>query len=243
MINYIVKPKPIAPGSEVAGGYVAQTVQSEDRTIADFVRTMTSLRGGVTEGEAAQWLDLVIRSFIFELSQGRAVNIKGFINAHVEIRGSLPNAEATFDPARNSLHVSVTVSRDVTRAIAGSPTGRVSDAASGIYIEHVHDAASNTDDSTLTPGMVLKIFGSKIKLAGDAPTVGVTFLDADGEPIQVAPAAISHNTDREIDLVTPNLSPGTYLVRVTTMYSGSTRLLAATRSYTFPTVLTVGTGS
>jgi hypothetical protein len=113
-------------------------VQSEDRTTADFVRTMTSLRGGVTEGEAAQWLDLVVRSFIFELSQGRAVNIKGFLNAKVDIQGNFPNAEAPFDPARDKLHVGVSVSREVAKAITGSATRRVSDAASGLYIEHVH---------------------------------------------------------------------------------------------------------
>jgi hypothetical protein len=87
--------------------------------------------------------------------------------------------------------------------------------------------------------MVLIIHGYKIKLMGDASTIGVVFIDADGEAIPVVSAAISHNTDREIDLVIPNLESGTYQVRVTTHYSGKA-LLKQARSYTFPTPLTVG---
>jgi hypothetical protein len=60
----------------------------------------------------------------------------------------------------------------LVKELSGATMNRVSDASSGIYIEHVHDVGSNTDDSALTPGNVLKIYGSKIKIAGDAPAAG-----------------------------------------------------------------------
>jgi hypothetical protein len=102
MIDYILKPNTLSHGGVPASGYHAQTVQGENRTTADFIRTMVNLRGGVTEGEAAMWLDLVIRAFFFEVSQGRDVNLQGFLSACVNIKGSFPNADSTFDPGVNS---------------------------------------------------------------------------------------------------------------------------------------------
>jgi hypothetical protein len=205
---------------------------------------MIAAKGGGTEGEAANWLDVVVRTFILELSQGRSVNIKGFVTANVNIKGTFPYPDSSFDPLANKLRVSISPSRAITNAIKDSPVNRVSDASSGLYIEHVHDVASDTTDSVLTPGMVLKIYGSKMKIAGDAPNVGVAFIDAEGAETLVPMTAVSRNGDREIDLVLPSLSAGAYTVQVTTMSSGSsgTHLVAA-RSFTFPTVLTVGGGT
>ncbi|GHV77489.1 hypothetical protein AGMMS49942_23100 [Spirochaetia bacterium] len=96
MIDIILKPNTVG---ENPRGFHAVTVQGENRTTADFIKTMTSIRGGVTEGECAQWIDLVIRTFFFELSQGRSVNIKGFINANVHVKGDFPASDSPFDPA------------------------------------------------------------------------------------------------------------------------------------------------
>jgi hypothetical protein len=242
MINYILKPNTLkAPGANAPTGFHAQTVQSEERTTADFIRVMADTKGGATEGEAAQWLDVVRRTLISELARGCNVNLKGFFNANVNIKGPFPASDSSFDPARNTLHVGMSVSRAITKELKDSPTHHVSEASSGIFIGHVQDAASGTEDSILTPGMVCRVRGSKIKLAGDDPTVGVAFLGAEGETTLIAPTAVSRNGDRQIDFVIPNLSPGAYRVRVTTMFAGSAKQLTSPRSYTFPTPLTVGT--
>ncbi|GHT93049.1 hypothetical protein FACS1894140_5860 [Spirochaetia bacterium] len=244
MINYILKPNTLkAPGADAPTGFHAQTVQSEERHTADFIRIMADIKGGATEGEAAQWLDVVRRTLISELARGSNVSLKGFFNANVNIKGPFPASDSSFDPARNKLHVGISVSRAITKEIKDSATRHVSEASSGIFIGHVQDAASNTEDSILTPGMVCRVRGSKIKIAGDNPAVGVAFLDADGEATLIAPTAISRNGVNEIDFVIPNLSPGAYRVRVTTMYAGSGTLLASPRTCMFPTPLTVGSSA
>ncbi|GHU02563.1 hypothetical protein FACS1894147_04710 [Spirochaetia bacterium] len=242
MIDYILKPNTLkAPGAPAPTGFHAQTVQSEERTTADFISIMADTKGGATKGEAAQWLDVVRRTLISELARGSNVNLKGLFSANVNIKGPFPASDSSFDPARNKLHVGISVSRAITKEIKDSATRHVSEASSGIFIGHVQDAASGTEDSVLTPGMVCRVRGSKIKIAGDAPTVGVAFLGAGGEETLIARTAISHNGVNEIDFVIPNLAHGAYRVRVTTMYAGSGIQLASPRSYTFPAPLTVAT--
>jgi hypothetical protein len=220
-------------------GFHAVTLQSENRTSADFIKTMTSLRGGSTEGECAMWLDLVVRTFIFELQQGNNVVIDGFINARITIKGSFPDAESPFDSARNTITVTITPATKVKKAVIGSPVQHITDAGSGIYITHVLDMGSATDNSALTPGNVLKIFGSKIKIEGNLPGVGITFINAEGDLTPVPANALSRNTAKELNLVVPILPPGTYHVEVTTQYSGSQPGLTEPRSYLFASVLTI----
>jgi hypothetical protein len=114
----------------------------------------------------------------------------------------------------------------------------ITDAGSGIYITHVLDVGSGADNSALTPGNVLKIFGSKIKIEGNA--AGASFIDANGDATAVPFNAVSRNTAKELNLVVPNLPTGAYQVKVTTQFTGSKTLLAIPRSYLFDPVLTVG---
>jgi hypothetical protein len=239
MINYILKPNTLERAGQPATGFHAQTVQSEERTTADCILIMAGIKGGATAGEAAQWLDVMRRALISELARGCNVNVKGFFTAGVNLKGNFPFNDSPLDPAVNTLHPSVSFSRDIFRAIEHSPVRRVTDAASGIYIESVYDVASGAENSTLTPGMVLQLHGRKIKLAGDDPSVGVSFIDANDGHTLVPKAAVSRNGDRRIDLVIPLLPAGVYRVKVTTMHSSSKALLAAPRDYTYPVDLTV----
>jgi hypothetical protein len=237
MINVILKPNTVG---ENPTGFHALTVQGENRTTADFIRTMMSIRGGVTEGECALWIDLVKRAFVFELSQGRIVNIDGFISANVHIQGDFPRSDSSFDPTRNTVHGSINFSRVINKILAASPVHHVSDAASGLYIEHIHDIASGTEDRVLTPGMGIRIRGNKMKIAGDDPAVGITIINAAGGSVMVDAAAIMRNGPREIEFICPSLPPGTYRLQVTTMYAGGNGLLKEPRSYIFPVFLTIG---
>jgi hypothetical protein len=241
MIEYILKKNTLGHGDVAAVGYHAQTVQGGRRTTRDFIRTMVMLRPGITEGEAAQWVELMGMAVTHDVNLGFDVNIEGLLTARMDIQGTFPDADSSFDAARNRLHVGMTASRVLTKGSDGSATHRVSVAASGIFIEHFHDVASNTDDSVMTPGMVGNVYGSKIKLAGDDPGVGLYCIDEAGGETQVAAGAISHNGDKEIAFVIPGLADGVYTLMVKTQYSGGASLLTLPRSFVYPVLLTVGT--
>ncbi|GHV77490.1 hypothetical protein AGMMS49942_23110 [Spirochaetia bacterium] len=126
----------------------------------------------------------------------------------------------------------------MNKALAESPIRHVSDAASGLYIEHVRDLSSGTEDRILTCGGGVRVRGSKMKLAGNDPTVGITLINADGDHFPVAAAAIMRNGPRVIDFICPLVEEGEYRLMLTTMFSVGT-LLKEARSYIFPAVLTV----
>ncbi|GHU03671.1 hypothetical protein FACS1894147_07930 [Spirochaetia bacterium] len=237
MLEYILKPNTVGTAPV---GLHAQTVQTEERTTADFVRVMAETKGGATEGEAAQWLDVMRRSFISELSRGCNVNLAGFLSAQATMKGDFPTSDSPFDSTRNTIHGSINFSPAINKILAAMPSRRVSDASSGIYIEHIIDIASGKEDSKLTPGMGERIRGSKIKVAGEHPLVGLYLTDADGNDTKVALTAIIRNGPAEIEFVCPLLAPGEYTLRITTMFSNGHSLLNAPRSYTFPTPLTIG---
>jgi hypothetical protein len=239
MIKYILLPNTLPVGGEAPTGYHAQTVQSENRTKADFIRMMVAAKGGSSEGEAALWLDIVIRTVILELSQGRNVNIPGFINASVGLKGTFPDYESVFDPERNSLKANVYFSREITRALEHSAVSRVSEASSGMFIGNVFDVATGESDSALTPGNVLKIIGQKIKIAGDAPGVGVSFVNSVNEVYDVPVNTVCRNTARELYLVVPPLPAGLYKVKVTTQFGGNAKLLLEPRAFRYDVPLTV----
>jgi hypothetical protein len=229
----------IGSGGEPPTGYHAMTVQGENRTNEDLINTMSRLKGGSTKAECRQALAQVVEAMNFEFALGNTIIIKGLLNAKVDIKGTFPYADSSFDPQRNTLHASVSLSREIQKAIQGATVIRVSDAASGIYIEHVRDVFTDTEDSGLTSGMVLKIFGNKIKVAGDHPTVGVYFVDSDGVEIPVPFGAISHNGDKEVDVVTPMLSEGEYTLRIKTQNAGGSSLHPDVKVCDFNVVLTV----
>jgi hypothetical protein len=240
MIDYILVPNTLG---ENPTGFHAITVQTENRTTEDFIRLMAELKGGATEGEAAQWFDVIQRAMVEELQRGGNFNLKGFAHGKVDVLGTFANPDSNIDHVNNKLRATISFSSAFQKKIDGSATRRVPAENSGMFIEHVHDVASNTNDDKLTPGMGLQVFGGKIKVAGPGATNGVAFLDADGDPIDVPPAAIIHNGDKLIELVTPNLLAGTYHLQITTQYSTSGTLLQEPRTYIFPHALTVGSGS
>jgi hypothetical protein len=237
MIDYILRQNTLAASGGEPAGYHAQTVQTNFRTRGDFLNTMMTLRGGITRGEAEAALELVSRAFIAELSDGGNVSLPELFSAKIDIQGVFPEADSAFDPAANSLHVGIRAA--VRRAIAGTSTHRVSDSASGLYIGHARDTGSGTTDDLLTPGMVLQILGTKLKIVGERDAVGVFFVGEDGAETPAAEHALSRNGEKQLDVVVPALAPGLWRVKVVTQYSSGATLLKIPRSYTFALPLAV----
>ncbi len=239
MIDYILRQNTLAASGGEPVGYHAQTVQTNFRTRSDFLNTMMTLRGGITRGEAEAALELVSRAFIAELRDGGNVSLPELFSAKIDIQGVFPEADSAFDPAANSLHVGIRAGAAVRRAISGTPTHRVSDSASGLYIEHARDTGSGTTDDLLTPGMVLQILGTKLKIVGERDAVGVFFVGEDGAETPAAEHALSRNGEKQLDVVVPALASGEWHVKVVTKYSGSATPRNTPRSYTFPIPLSV----
>jgi vacuolar-type H+-ATPase subunit F/Vma7 len=95
-------------------------------------------------------------------------------------------------------------------------------------------------NNRITPNRNLRIRGSKLKLAGDNPEVGVYFVnEATGEQIKVEADEIVDNKPSELVIVIPQLAAGLYFVQVHTQYAGSSTILKEPRITSFDKTLTV----
>jgi hypothetical protein len=129
-----------------------------------------------------------------------------------------------------------TVLRD---AAAQVKTKKLAAVASGTIITSVTDVKSGSVNGTLTPGRNIKITGTKLKIDGTDPSLGLFFVpDAGGNPIQVDPSDMVVNHPSELIAVIPALAGGVYRVRIITQYSGS-NLLKKPHVATFDAPLTV----
>jgi Domain of unknown function (DUF4469) with IG-like fold len=98
-------------------------------------------------------------------------------------------------------------------------------AESSAAILQVTDVKSGSVNDLLTPGRNLKIAGSKIKVAGNDPFIGVFFVNTTSNVrTMVEESDMVTNNPSELIVVIPALPAGTYQLEVVTQYAGSMML-------------------
>jgi hypothetical protein len=237
MLDFYLEPNTLS--GAVPGSYRAVVTQQEGAQGDAFLK-MVSTTLNMSLGEATGILKGVAQAALALTGQGWTWTLPGIGTITFSIQGNFDGPDAVFDPAIHRIVVHFRPDRSLTAAAQTAPKNRLHGVVHGPVIDAVVDMTTNATNSTLTPGGNIKLSGKDFKIVGNAPNNGIAFLDADGEPIQVAPSAISRNSPTELIFICPNLAAGTYTVKVTTQYSGSKHTLDTPRSYTFEQVLTVG---
>jgi hypothetical protein len=96
-------------------------------------------------------------------------------------------------------------------------------AQSGIYINSVTDVISGETNASLTPGGALNIAGARIKIAGDAPEVGLFLTEINsGATVPIPSTSIALNEPSKITCVIPaDLPAGDYRLKIVTQFAHS----------------------
>jgi hypothetical protein len=76
-------------------------------------------------------------------------------------------------------------------------------------------------------------------ITGDDPSVGVYFVDVDGDSTKAPATAFLNNGDTEIDLIIPDLRPGIYRLKIITISSGGAKPLIKPRSCIYDVLFAV----
>lgn len=174
------------------------------------------------------------------VKDGGAVNMPLF-NTSFSISGVFDGAMDAFDPNRHRLYVNLnkgTLLRDVEKQVKTSKTEGSAVAPSVI---EVRDVLSGTSNERITPGGVIQVFGSGLRIEGTEPAVGLWFVPAEGAQPPVTAKALVSNKPSSLTAMVPALDAGTYRIRVATQYAGSgSRLLKTPRVTTWEKVFVVG---
>ena len=210
----------------------------ENRIIAELKAEDSGLR----EETIRHVFDLQKRVIKRMLMTGMSVNT-GLYYASVAFRGVIENS--TWNPAKNSIVVNFNVGADLREAIKETTVGIIGEKGSAMYIGGVQDASTRAQDASATAGRAFTLTGSKLKVVGTDPSVGITLKvvgtdpsvgitlkSSSGKETKVAEDLWVTNDPSKLTFIIPaDLTDGTYELKVTTQFgSNSKTMLKVPRS-------------
>ena len=220
--------------------FTARVSSERSLSVADICHSAAT-RGGADVSDAAMShaVELFLKEMAYRLCDGFAVNT-GYFTAMPVVRGVFLNPNETFDPQRHTLQFQFTQGELMRREIEDVEVKIMGVAETGLYIGQVEDMKSRTVNEMLTPGFNLRVTGTKLRVVGDKPGVGIFFREtATNTATKVDEGDIVVNNPSELMIIIPALPAGTYQLEVTTQYSTGNKLLKEVRSAVFDRPLTV----
>ena len=203
------------------------------RAIANGFNGNAASMKAVCEALKQEAVKAVVRGEIVHYGLGHVV---------LDVEGSFIGDEPQWNPEKHKLVAAITTTKDLRETLKKTPVNIRGMASNHAAILTVTDVATGKVNEVLTPGGMANIMGSRIKIDGDKPEVGL-FLDNQNTQgrIQVPATAIGLNDPSKVMFVVPtDLAAGDYLMVIVTQFGGtSTRLLNEPRTITFNHVLKV----
>ncbi|WP_042720675.1 DNA-binding domain-containing protein [Flavobacterium sp. B17] len=182
--------------------------------------------------------ELFLKEMAYQLCDGYSINT-GYFTASTTIRGVFDSPSETFNKDKHSIIFQFNQGEKLRAEIPNIEVEILGVAEASSVILQVTDVKSGSVNDLITPGRNLKIAGSRIKVAGNDPFIGVFFANTtSGARTMVDESDMVTNNPSELIVVIPALPVGTYNLEVVTQYS-SGALLKDTRTATLDKILTV----
>ena len=207
---------------ETTHDYIARAISEQSLTVRQ-VCAAAVLRGSADV--SASVMEHVVEQFLKEMSyqlcDGFSVNT-GYFKAGVHIKGAFQNPTDTFDPNIHSISFRFQQGEKMRAEIPNIQIDIMGVAEAQAAIFQVVDVGTGKVNEVLTPNHNLIIAGNKIKVAGNHPDIGVSFINIDtGESYDIAPNNIVVNKPTEVIILMPALVAGAYNLQITTQFAGS----------------------
>jgi hypothetical protein len=198
-------------------------------------------RGGAPTTAAAMEhnVNLFLKEMAYQLCNGFSVNT-GYFTACPLIKGVFNSQNESFDPVKHALLFQMNQGELLRKEIGSTQVEISGPGDSSIMIDQVINVKTGSVNDLLTPGKSLRIYGFKIKVAGNHPDNGVYFINqATNERTKVPNDEFITNNPSEVVVEIPALPAGTYKLEITSQFSSSAVLLNDPRSFILDKVLTV----
>jgi len=218
------------------GRVVTSKSLNEDDLIAIAVSQRTDLNPITLKAS----MDILQSVAIAQIVNGASVSFGlGYIN--LGVNGVFVGDHSNWDSAKHSLSVRITPTAKLRKAVKACRVEVRGMAPSGATVNTVTDVTTGEVNNRLTPGGGVKVTGTRIKIAGEHPSVGIRLINQETSGIIVLPAtSLLLNDPSKITFIAPiALVAGDYKISITTQFSTSNTLLKEPRSYIFDYVLNV----
>jgi len=219
--------------------FTARTASERSLNVQQICQAAVS-RGGadISTSSMEHATELFLKEMAYQLCDGFSVNT-GYFTASTTIRGVFDSPSETFNKDKHSIIFQFNQGEKLRAEIPNIEVNILGIADSSAVILQVTDVKSGSVNDLLTPGRNLKIAGSKIKVTGEDPSVGVFFVNAVTQArTKVDASDIVTNNPSEVMVVIPELAAGTYAIELLTQYLGS-QTLKEPRTATLDKQLTV----
>ena len=195
---------------------------------ARIIAEMKAEDSGLREETIQHVHDLEKRIVKRMLMSGMNVN-NGLYYASASFRGVIEGSQ--WNPDKNSIVVNFNVGADLREAIKKTTVNIIGGKSSAMYIGGVADTSTRAQDASATAGRAFSLTGSKIKVAGPDAAVGITLTDSKNVVTKITEDLFVVNNPSKVTFIIPaDLANGTYVLKLTTQFSGSGALLKTPRS-------------
>ncbi|OAV66147.1 hypothetical protein Barb6XT_02084 [Bacteroidales bacterium Barb6XT] len=204
---------------DVDGRYFALP-QTENSANVDSIVKSGAARGEIIGNvdEAKQHVHSFLAETVRVLLAGYSANLH-FFRLAAGVTGTFDPVNDSFDKKKHAIKINFYILNALREIIEEEAKGVIQGvAAVDDLIEHILNIATKLFDDILTPGHEAHITGSKIKVVGTTPDIGVFFINVLDDRFKVTETGT--NTAGLISIHIPdNLAPGLYTIEIVTKYS------------------------
>ena len=203
----------------------------------DLVNIAVSRRTDLNATTLKASMEILKEIAVEQIANGASVNFGlGYFN--LTVSGVFIGDNSKWDATQHSLAVNATPTAELRNAVKATAVDVRGLAVSGPAINSLTDVSSGEVNTRLTPGGGVNLIGSKIKIEGDAPGVGISLVNQETEEVVTIPqtSVLVNEPSKMTFLVPATLTAGDYKLSLCPQFSTS-KLLKEARSYTFEYVL------
>lgn len=217
-----------------------RVVTTKSLNEADIVNLAVAKRTDLNPITLKASLDLLKEVVKEELQNGANISF-GFAHFSLGVNGVFIGDNAQWEKEKHSLYAKATPNAELRNAIKNTSVNVRGMATNGTIINSVTDVASGEKNGKITAGGGLNIFGSRIKIEGDKPEVGLKLIHQGTKTETLIPkTSILVNTPSQLSVIVPTgLEAGEYKLVIGTQFSRANHLLKEPRIYEFEIPLTI----
>lgn len=195
---------------------------------------------GLSKEQIVKIAELLNEAKLSKISDGFIVD-DGLFRSSAKVKGSFDSDSEAFNKEKHNIEIAVSPVAAVKNTLASLEPVITQGNSVKPTITEVSDLESQSSD-TLTKGGFLDVYGSNIRIGGEAPDVGLYFVNVEDETKNVClkKESIGTNSQNHLACVVPvDLQPGSYKIKVVTQALSSKIFRRQPLEFTFNTVLTV----
>ena len=218
------------------GRVVTRKSLNEDDLIAKAVAQRTDLSASTMRST----LEILSKIAINEIANGASVKF-GLAYFNLGVSGVFIGDSARWDSSQHSLWVKAAPVVDLREAVANCTVDVRGMAVVGIALNSLIDVTSGEENSRLTPGGGVNLTGTKIKIDGDSPDIGLRLINQNSmQEVLIAKTAILVNDPSKITFIVPaDLPAGDYKLSISTQFTATHTKTKDVRTYIHDYILNV----